>query len=839
MITLAPWWSLLALAGLLPWLGPWQGTNRIQNVLRSILFVLLAAALARPHLAGDSANPQHVMIVDRSDSVDSSMVDAACEQAVAVAERSEGADAHLIVVGSPLSGAIKDAADKAFESVTTLASEGPSGTSQLSAALTHANALIASTNHGSVTLASDGLTTRRDDARAAAVLQQRNLPVHVIALSPKPTMPAPISLRWNQPLRVGSSCEVFATVVAHQSDGSGRITLKNKDGELASATLPNQARSVVQLEFEPAESGFISAELVVSTDVSEKVLPVVLPVLEPHQVMYLGGLQKDGAEKLAKVLGRGFEVRELTETTNEAFDRALSKSDLVFMDDCPADSVGQAAEQQLMHAVTSQGVGLIMSGGRSSFGAGGWHDRPIETLLPVELVQKEEKRDPSTSLVIVIDTSGSMTGVRVQLAKEVARLAMQRLLPHDKVGIVEFYGAKRWAAPIQPASNAIELQRALNRMDAGGGTVILPALEEAFYGLQNVDTRYKHVLVLTDGGVESGDFESLMRRMADEGINVSTVLAGGGYHSEFLVNIANWGKGRFYNVPNRFNLPEILLKQPSTAKLPAYRPGVHRVRARGGSGWWGEVDRRSIPQLAGYVESKARPGSEVLLETTKDSHPVLATWRYGLGRVTALATEPVGEGTRPWRSWPDYGKALARIVERTAADARDPFRFEVTHDGGIVHLHAIRQRPRRSDGVDPQPLARIVDNPAEEESKPLEFAAKSPDRFVAKFPAAPSGETLRIECWASTSSDRPKRLVAPSPVARESNVDPAAALNLVALSAASGGQQYSLEPGGTDLPPLPPSGKSLLPLSSWLFGLALLVFLAEVVWRRLPHETTG
>ena len=47
-----------------------------------------------------------------------------------------------------------------------------------------------------------------------------------------------------------------------------------------------------------------------------------------------------------------------------------------------------------------------MSGGRSSFGSG-WHDRPIETLLPVELVQKEEKRDPSTSLVIVIDTSGS------------------------------------------------------------------------------------------------------------------------------------------------------------------------------------------------------------------------------------------------------------------------------------------------------------------------------------------------------------------------------------------------------------------------------------------------
>ena len=89
--------------------------------------------------------------------------------------------------------------------------------------------------------------------------------------------------------------------------------------------------------------------------------------------------------------------------------------------------------------------------------------RVLAAVLPVEAVQKEEKRDPSCALVVIIDTSGSMGGGRVQLAKEVARLSMRRLLPHDKVGIVEFYGAKRWAAPLQPASNAIELERALNR----------------------------------------------------------------------------------------------------------------------------------------------------------------------------------------------------------------------------------------------------------------------------------------------------------------------------------------------------------------------------------------
>ena len=41
--------------------------------------------------------------------------------------------------------------------------------------------------------------------------------------------------------------------------------------------------------------------------------------------------------------------------------------------------------------------------------------------------------------------------------------------------------AKRWAAPLQPASNRIELQRALNRMDAGGGTVLVGEKDSRFW----------------------------------------------------------------------------------------------------------------------------------------------------------------------------------------------------------------------------------------------------------------------------------------------------------------------------------------------------------------------
>jgi len=840
MILSASWWWLLALGALMPWAGPWRGRDVVQNVLRSLLFVVLAVALSQPFLRRDDAPAERVLILDLSASVDLSARDSAIGHALRFADAGSRSHTHLVWVGADAdaeTGSIEDA----FGTITRLASDGPQGATPLSAALARANELIPRTGRGVVTLASDGLATRPDDARAVASLRARGVPVHVVSLPVGATAPTPVALTWSDELRVGATARLAATVVAHGGAAPGQVQLRSGGNLLASAPYTGAEREVVALSFEPVEAGFIEAELVVVTgaDAAERTLAAVLPVCEPYQVLYFGQLQRNGAARLSKLLGPGFAVAEVDPADGLALDAALKATDLVILDDRTAETFPAAAERRLIDAVTHEGLGLVMSGGRGAFGSGGWHDRTIEAILPVEFVQKEEQRDPSTTLVIVIDTSGSMGYVRVQLAKEVARLAMRRLLPHDKVGIVEFYGAKRWAAPIQPASNAIELQRALNRMNAGGGTVIMPALEEAFYGLQNVDTRYKHVLVLTDAGVESGDYESLMRRMVKEGINVSTVLTGGGYHSEFLVNIANWGKGRFYDVPDRFNLPEIILKQPSTAKLPPYRRGMHRIRSRGGAGWWGDVRTGEIPPLAGYVESKARPGSEVLLETVKDSHPVLTTWRYGLGRVTTLGTEPVGEGTRPWRDWSEYGKVLARVMERSAADTRDPFCFEVEYDGAEARLHAIRQFPRDGMAADAVPIAKVhgAGVPADDgagDERTLTFLARSPDRFVACSPVPTPGTVLRIEAGASTSPQRSQPIVVASPVAAEQYVDPARGIDMATLAAATGGRVLSPDSDWSTAKAAA-GGQRLLPLASWLFAAALILFIFELIWRRRPQ----
>jgi Ca-activated chloride channel family protein len=826
VILLHPFMLCLGLLALVPWIGPWAGTNTLQKILRSVVFILLAIALATPYLDVEQGTPCKVLILDRSASVSEAGKSRALTQ---MAEFQKSPDAHLVAFGDTLGG--EDVSG--FSSVTIIEDHLTRGETPLSSAIAMAQTLIPLGSHGSVTVASDANATRPDDDRAIAALRRQKIPVHWAQLETATRPATPVGVHWSTPLRKGAESTIDVRLVIPSGGGNGTLVLKSGDTELARANFAGDGLQEVPLEFEPLDAGFLDAVVVAQTDGGvERELPVVLPILPPHQLLYLGERQTDAAEKLAGMLGPSFEVSTVETNDAEQLEEALDRTDLVLLDDQPAERVNPVAEQQLVKSVQNDGLGLVMSGGRASFGGGGWHDRPIETLLPIELVQKEEKRDPSTSLVIVIDTSGSMSGVRVQLAKEVSRLAMKRLLPHDKVGIVEFYGAKRWAAPLQPASNAIELQRALNRMDAGGGTVILPALEEAFYGLQNVDTRYKHVLVLTDGGVESGDFESLMRRMSSEGINVSTVLAGGGYHSEFLVNIANWGKGRFYNVPNRFNLPEILLKQPSTTKLPSYRPGEHVVQARGGPGWWGDVDTAQLPPLAGYVESKPRTGSEVLLETVAEQHPVLATWRYGLGRVTTLTTEPLGEGTTPWQKWDDYGNALARILQRSTADTREPFQFHSEFDGGEVLIHAVRQQPRGVAALDATPLARFFQS-----KEPVVFQRRSPDRYVARMPIPPRGQTLRMETSATSTPERWKLMAVMSPVASEGFVDPANSLDTETLITLTGGQRMSPTSIWLDAPVSQVKGKMLLSLAPWLYASALLLFIVEIILRRLPRRS--
>jgi len=58
--------------------------------------------------------------------------------------------------------------------------------------------------------------------------------------------------------------------------------------------------------------------------------------------------------------------------------------------------------------VRETGAGLMLTGGRSSYGPGGYYKSPLEPILPVSMELRQEHRKLALAIVVALDRSGSM-----------------------------------------------------------------------------------------------------------------------------------------------------------------------------------------------------------------------------------------------------------------------------------------------------------------------------------------------------------------------------------------------------------------------------------------------
>ena len=399
----------------------------------------------------------------------------------------------------------------------------------------------------------------------------------------------------------------------------------------------------------------------------------------------------DENESQARYLARALEdakirvdVRNGLGVPNELAD--LQNYELVIFSDVPANRLTQNQMELVRTYVQDLGGGFMMLGSENSFGLGGYYKTPIEEILPVRTDTEKKKETPSLAMVLVIDKSGSMGGIKIELAKEASRAAVELLGRRDKIGVVAFDGSPFWISEMHDASDKQYLSNQIGSITAGGGTNLYPALEQAYFALTETTAKLKHVIVLSDGQSQDGDWYGIASAMRADRITVSTVGIGSGADMNLLGNLANWGGGREYFTQDPYNIPQIFAKETVTASksaiidepfIPQY---VKPTQVLIG------IDLELAPFLLGYVATQPRPTAEIFLVSHRGD-PLLASWQYGLGKSVAFTSDAKARWASDWLEWPGYGKFWAQLVRDTMRKATlSNFQAEISQEKGVAHL---------------------------------------------------------------------------------------------------------------------------------------------------------
>jgi len=179
---------------------------------------------------------------------------------------------------------------------------------------------------------------------------------------------------------------------------------------------------------------------------------------------------------------------------------------------------------ELVYTVSPEDVGLNLLTYRDP------PDDGFFLLLVAPRVEADEDEIQPKDVLLVVDTSGSMEGEKIEQAKEALRYVLDHLNAEDRFNIVAFSsGVRPYARDLRPAGEADEAADWVRRLEAIGGTDINRALLET---LAQADDEHPTVLIfLTDGQPTEGVTEIdqiLANTAASAGRNVRLFAFGVG-----------------------------------------------------------------------------------------------------------------------------------------------------------------------------------------------------------------------------------------------------------------------------------------------------------------------
>ena len=201
-----------------------------------------------------------------------------------------------------------------------------------------------------------------------------------------------------------------------------------------------------------------------------------------------------------------------------------------------------------MRINAQMGVDLVAVEGEGELSA-------LVELTAPEAPQDDTDHTPST-LVIVLDRSGSMRGDRLEGAKRALLSLVDRLSPTDRFGLVTFDDDVRVDVPAATLTDKTIVKARIDAVGPGGCTNLsagyLRGLQEA---RRAASDRGATVLLISDGHANAGitdadQLATIATTYAQQHVTTSTLGYGLGYDEYLLTAIAKGGRGNEHFAEN-------------------------------------------------------------------------------------------------------------------------------------------------------------------------------------------------------------------------------------------------------------------------------------------------
>ena len=270
-------------------------------------------------------------------------------------------------------------------------------------------------------------------------------------------------------------------------------------------------------------------------------------------------------------------------------------------------------------------------------------ERFVLVELDAPASNRKAQRDP-LNVAFVIDRSGSMSGGKLDLARQAVETAVERLLPMDRFAIVVYDDRIDVVVESTPASREAKSMAVdrLRTIDARGSTNLgegwlrgaeQVALAQAARGAGATGGSVNRVLLLTDGLANQGitDAAELTKHAVElrsRGVTTTTFGVGEDFDEQLLQSMADAGGGHFYFIANAAQIIDQIASEVGELLEVVARDATIEVTAPDGVGM-------SVDSLSRFpVESRGNRWLVRVGDLIAEQHlEVVLRVRFGFGGV--------------------------------------------------------------------------------------------------------------------------------------------------------------------------------------------------------------